>query len=108
MMRSLLLLALFFGSSIALGQDQQSPFVDIFKSWPEIMKLLAFVAALQVFCRGLSEALTRISNYTDNTWDNKIAAYAAEAAWFLGAILGKVGYGEPKLVSQEKIDQAKK
>jgi len=97
----------FLVSSIALGAEALAGPVDdalpFLKSWPEFGKVLAFVIALQVALRGLAEGLTRISDYTDNAWDNKLAAILSETAWFLGTLLGKVGYGEPSLVTKEKF-----
>lgn len=66
-----------------------------------LAKLVAFAIALQLFLRGAAEALTRIADYTDTTWDNKAAAWLSEAAWVIGSVLGKFGYGTPKLVAQE-------
>ena len=95
-------------SSVAFAQEitPEAGILDLLKSWPQVGKLLAFVLALQIFLRGLAEALTRISDYTENTYDNKVAAYASQAAWFLGAFVGKVGYGEPKLVTEVKVAKA--
>ena len=98
-------------TTIALGQDapvliEEGSLLGLLNNWPGILKLLAFVAAIQVFLRGLSEALTRIADYTETKWDNKVAAWCSEAAWILGSILGKVGYGTPKLVAQEQIKDA--
>jgi hypothetical protein len=96
-----LALAMLF-SDIALSQEQGEVFLDLFKSWPEIGKLVAFIAALQVFMRGLAEALTRIADYTETNWDNKLAAWLSEASWLVGVVLGKIGYGTPKLVVKEE------
>jgi len=75
------------------------------QSWPEFGKVLACVLALQVFLRGLAEGLTSISDYTDNTWDNKAAAVLSETSWFLGTLLGKIGYGQPTLVTRAIVEQ---
>ena len=119
-MNRLLFFCLLFSSTIALGQEaaepvftQQGGFLDLFKSWPEIGKLFAFGLAVQMFLRGLAELLTRCSEWLDaksptGIWMKKIAAWCSEAVWLLGTALGKFGVGEPKLVTQEKIDQATK
>ena len=104
-------LALFvlFQATIALGQAipvepefvTQGGFMDLFKSWPEIGKLFAFGAAIQIGLRGLSEALLKVADMTETKWDNKVAAWASEGAWVLGVALSKVGYGVPKAVVEE-------
>lgn len=71
-----------------------------------LAKILALGVGLQILLRGAAEGLTRISVATENRWDNKLAAIVSEVSWVLGAALGKFGYSEPRLVSQEKIDQA--
>lgn len=104
----LVMIAALFPAKVALaGADVQlEEFLPFLSSWPEFGKVMAFVVGLQVLLRGLAEGLTRISAMTDNTWDNKVAAVFSQTAWFLGAILGKIGYGEPKLVSDEKVENA--
>lgn len=80
---------------------------------PEFLaKIAAFMIAVQALLRGMSEVLTRASDWLDSkssskAWLQKLAAWFSEASWFLGVFLGKFGYGEAKLVTQEKIDQAK-
>lgn len=68
-------------------------------------KIAAFIVALYFFLFGLGEALTRISVYTKNGWDNKAAAILSQILWFMGSFLGKFGYKLPKLVLE---DEAKK
>lgn len=81
---------------------------------PELLaKIVAFMVAVQAMLRGMSEVLTRISDWLDTSSPSKasvqkVAAMASQASWFLGVFLGKFGYGEAKLVTQEKIDQAAK
>ena len=104
-------LALFvlFQATIALGQavgaepvfTQEGGFMDLFKSWPEIGKLFAFGACVQILLRGISEALLKVSDLTETKWDNKVAAWCSEGAWVLGVALSKVGYGVPKAVVEE-------
>ena len=120
-MSRIIFLFLFLSSTIALGQavaadpvfTTEGGFLDLFKSWPEIGKLFAFGLAVQMFLRGLAELLTRCSEWLDaksptKVWLQKIAAWCSELVWLLGTALGKFGVGEPKLVTQEKIDQAAK
>lgn len=92
----------------SLPMDSLLGFVKGLANPEFVAKIAAFMMALQIILRGLAEGLTKISDYTSNTWDNKFAAYASEASWFIGVWLGKFGYGEPKAVTQEKIDQAAK
>ena len=66
-----------------------------------VAKIIGFAIAAQLMLRGLAEGLTRISVLTKNKTDNKIAAYLSQAAWFLGAFMGKFGYSVPKLVVEE-------
>jgi hypothetical protein len=98
-------------ASIALGQEPEfvEQVVSIPKAistWPGFAEFIAWMIGLQVMLRGVAEGLTRISNYTDTKWDNKIAGWLSEAAWLLGTGLGKLGYGVPKLVVEEKAKQA--
>jgi hypothetical protein len=65
-------------------------------------KLIAFVIAIQLVLYALGEALTRISVYTENTWDNELAKKIAKFSWFLGVIISKFGYSVPKLIADEK------
>lgn len=114
----IVLLALFFLSisevgfgeeaAAALPMDSLLGFVNGLTNPEFIAKLAAFMLTLQIILRGLAEGLTKISDYTSTTWDNKIAVYASKAAWFIGVGLGKFGYGEPKAVTKEKIEQASK
>ena len=103
---NLLAVLLLLGADICVAAESvavadQGGLAALFQSWPEFGKLMAFVLGLQIILRGLAEGLTRFSDYTDTTWDNKAAAVLSEIVWFLGAVLGKVGYGTPKLVLEE-------
>ena len=71
------------------------------------LKIVAFVIAIQVFLLGLGEALTRISKYTANTWDNDLAQKISKAAWYIGVFVSKFGYSAPKLVVEEKAKKLK-
>lgn len=66
--------------------------------------VIAFGGGLYILLWGLAEGLTRISVFTENTWDNKLAAWLSQATWILGTALGKIGKA-PKLVIQEQVDQ---
>jgi hypothetical protein len=95
-------------SDIALGGSFDLP--AILSSWPELGKLLAFGAIVQFSLRAIAEVLTRSSDALDNASPakeslKKAASGLSEVAWFLGVVLGKFGYGEPKLVTAEKISQ---
>lgn len=72
---------------------------------PALHKVLAIMVGVQVGLYGLAEALTRVSVWTENKWDNKAAHYVGQAAWAIGALLGKFGYSVPKLVLEEKAKQ---
>lgn len=115
-----------FMASIALGQTPSPTAMEVVvdaaasadglplemveKTEPEysgdwMAKALGILIALSIFLRGLAEALTRVSRFTKNKWDNKLAAWISEAAWILGVALGKLGYSAPKLVIEEKAKQ---
>jgi hypothetical protein len=99
--------AVCFSADIALGQEPEfvEQVVSIPKaisSWGGFAEVMAWMVGLQVILRGSAEGLTRISAYTDTKWDNKMAGWMSEAAWVLGTGLGKIGYGVPKLVMEEK------
>ena len=94
--------AVALASDVALCQTNIS---EQIAAWPQLSKVLAFVLALQVILRGLAEGLTKISDLTENRWDNKLAHILSEASWFLGVILGKMGWGEPSLVTQAKFEK---
>lgn len=104
-------------TQIALGQDAapvvppdmwiERGFLDSILDPTFFAKITALAIAVQVLLRGVAEGLTKISELTENKTDNKIAYWTSEAAWLLGSLLGKFGYGEPKAVTAEKIAQAK-
>lgn len=71
-----------------------------------IAELLLIFGALLAFLRGLAEALTRLSARFPGV--SKPAKLVSDAAWILGAFIGKWGHGEPTLVSQEKAKAAQK
>lgn len=68
-------------------------------------KYVSIFIAIQVFLFGLGEALTRISVYTDNHWDNKLAEKISSLAWMLGLVISKFGYSVPKCVIEEKAKE---
>lgn len=70
-----------------------------------LAQIAAGAAVLLVFMRGLAELLLWISAKTENTVDNKIAAYVSEATWLLGVLTGKLGFGTPKAVMIEKAKE---
>lgn len=110
-MLGLIALVLLAFTQIALGQDVpaippeawvEKSFFDTLISGEFLAKLAPLVLGSQVILLGLAEGLTRIAVYTDNKWDNKLAGWLAEAAWVSGVVVGKFGYGTPKLVLEEK------
>lgn len=68
-------------------------------------KIVAFGLAIQLVLYALGEALTRISAFTENKWDNKLASKISSIAWSMGVIFSKFGYSVPKLVVEEKAKQ---
>lgn len=68
-------------------------------------KFIAFVIAIQLVLFALGEALTRISEFTENKWDNDAAKKISSFAWYLGVVISKFGYSVPKLVLEEKAKQ---
>lgn len=93
-------------ADVAFGQEPD--FVEIasltktITSSAGFSEFVGWMIGVQVVLRGTAEGLTRISVYTETKWDNKAAAIISQAAWVLGAGLGKLGYGVPKLVVEEK------
>lgn len=70
-----------------------------------VAKLLGIMVGIQFILYGLATGLTKISVYTENKWDNKLAAILSQASWFLGVFLGKFGYSIPKPVLEEAVHQ---
>lgn len=94
-------------STIALGQEVETPFLEQLTKVDFVGKLFAFGAIVQLTLYCVAEILTRLSAWIDTKspakpWLQKTAAYASEASWFLGSMLGKFGYSVPKLVIEEK------
>jgi len=71
------------------------------------IKLIGFVIAIQILLLGIGEALTRISKFTKNTWDNDLAKKIAKASWYIGVVVSKFGYSAPELVVKEKAKKIK-
>jgi len=86
---------------VALPAEQPS-FLQLLTNGAFFAKIVAFGLAIQVVLYALGEALTRVSVYTDNKWDNDLAAKVSSFAWYLGLIISKFGYSVPKLVIEEK------
>jgi hypothetical protein len=70
-----------------------------------IATILGIMVGVQFILYGVATGLTKIAVYTENKWDNKIAAILSQAAWFLGVFLGKFGYSIPKPVLEEAVHQ---
>jgi len=100
-------------AAIAMGQEavvepvliQSKGFIEQLGDGSFLAKLVAFGAGIQIMLYGLATGLLKISDYTDTKWDNKAAAYLSQAAWFLGAFLGKFGYSVPKPILEEKAKE---
>lgn len=112
----LLVAALFFVLGfveIALGQEvaqaaSEGGIMENLSSYlnaPGLAKLLAFMVCMQISLRCLAEVFTRVGAWTETKWDNKIGAWLSEASWVIGVVLGKVGYGTPKLVIEEAAEK---
>ena len=110
-MKFFILMAAILASTIALGQetDPMNALEDLRSLNPALItKIIGIVIALQITLYGLGEVLTRVSKYTENKWDNKLAKVISEASWILGSLISKFGYSAPKLVIEEKASKAKK
>ena len=70
-------------------------------------KLIALVVGVQLILRGLAEGLTKIAEVTETKADNKVAGWLGEAAWVLGAVIGKFGFGTPKAVITDQAEKLK-
>lgn len=101
-------------TQIALGQDaaalpppalmvSEKSFLETLLSGDFVAKLIPMIVGVQILLYGVAEGLTRISVITENKWDNKLANWLSEAAWVAGVLVGKFGYGTPKLVMEEKV-----
>jgi hypothetical protein len=94
---------LFTGWELAFGAEIDP--AKLASEMPQLQKILAIIVGVQVGLYGLAECLTRVSVWTENKWDNKLAYYISQIAWALGALLGKFGYSVPKLILEEKAKQ---
>ncbi len=83
-------------------QPKAQSFFELLSDGSFFAKIVAFGLAIQIILYALGEALTRISVYTDNKWDNELASKISSVAWTLGLIISKFGYSVPKLVIEEK------
>lgn len=68
-------------------------------------KFLQWLAAIYLLMWGLGEGLTRISVWTENKWDNKLAALVSQVTWFIGAFAGRMGWKLPKLVIEHEAEK---
>ena len=93
---SVLVMILF--SEMAFGQS----FLESLADGSFVAKLAAFALGVQFILYGISTGLMMIAKKTETMTDNKIAAYFSQAAWLLGAFLGKFGYSVPKPLLEEK------
>lgn len=112
-MNTLILFFIWMTATIALGQDPTAEVPDPISAMKDlenldgdlVAKIVGIVVGLQVLLYGAGEALTRISKFTDATWDNKAAELLSQGAWVIGSLISKFGYSAPKLVIQEKADK---
>lgn len=101
-----------FISNFVYAEDEQAAvlveepgFLQLLTNGELFAKIIVFGLAVQMVLYALGEALTRVSVYTENKWDNNIAAKISGIAWYLGLIISKFGYSVPKLVVEEKAKQ---
>lgn len=98
------------GAGAVLVEKSQAPeFIN--KTEPDytstdfLTKLMSLLASIYMGMWTLGEILTRISVWTDNKWDNKLAERVAQATWFLGAFCGRMGWKLPKLVIEHEAEK---
>jgi hypothetical protein len=91
-----------FAADVPEMQEKAVSFLSLLTDGNMFAKIVAFGLAVQIVLYALGEALTRVSVYTDNKWDNDVAAKVSSIAWYLGLIISKFGYSVPKLVIEEK------
>jgi len=84
---------------------EEPGFLQLLTNGALFSKIIAFGLAVQVVLYALGEALTRVSVYTENKWDNNLAQKLSSIAWYMGLIISKFGYSVPKLVIEEKSKQ---
>lgn len=70
-----------------------------------LSKLMSMLAALYMGMWTLGEILTRISVWTENKWDNKLAERVSQVTWFIGAFCGRMGWKLPKLVIEHEAEK---
>lgn len=102
-MNFLVCIAMFLFSGIALASDLPS-FLNLGED--TMVKVVAWIVGVQAICFGVGKGLTEIAVHTENKYDNMIANGFSKVAWFLGTIISKFGFGQPKqvtLVQAEKI-----
>ncbi len=70
-----------------------------------LAKMMSMLTALYMGMWVLGEALTRVSVWTENKWDNKAAERVAQITWFIGAFAGRMGWKLPKLVIEHEAEK---
>lgn len=135
MLKILLLVSLFFSSTIALSEAAKPVVVDVpaasepaavdpgpqsedqivssvkeekpvdMTSMDFLSKMLYFLGLIYSGMWMLGELLTRISVWTENKWDNKAAAWISQATWMIGAFSGRMGWKLPKLVIEWEAEK---
>ena len=101
----LVALAVYLDSEIALAE--QICFND---NVTDISTLFGILAAAMAVLRPVSAALGKISEKTENKWDNKLARFCAKSVSYLGWFVGLFTIGDvPKSVKHKpKLPALKK
>lgn len=58
---------------------------------PQLLPYVAYITMGTVGLRVLAEVLNKISEYTDNTWDNKVAAAVSTVSWEVAKLAAVFG-----------------
>lgn len=100
----LFILMTFLFSGIALAADLELP---AFLNLPEgtMVKVIAWIIGIQAICFGIGKGLTEIAVHTENKYDNMIANGFSKVAWFLGTVIAKFGFGQPKQVTLAQAEK---
>lgn len=70
-----------------------------------LSKLMSILVSIYMTMWTLGEILTRISVWTENKWDNKLAERVSQVTWFIGAFCGRMGWKLPKLVIEHEAEK---
>lgn len=100
-------IVVFLLSNIALATPAPSLPEFLNLDTDTLTKVIAWIVGVQAICFGIGKGLTEISVHTDNKYDNMIANGFSKAAWFLGTIISKFGFGQPKQVTLRQAEKIK-